>query len=120
VDGEDGLTFAMPGATGPQGPAGGGSADIKTTEQDFGTEQVLYAEFSITDGDVTSASSIIPSLSAEAPAALRDGLAADGDEAEMEPMHLFAKDMTTGSFTLAAEATHGPLTGPYKFNYMVG
>lgn len=100
--------------------AAAGSVNIKTTEQDFGSTQTLYAEWVITDADVSSSSNIIPRLSSEAPAALRDGLAADGDEADMEPMDVTARDMAAGSFTLVAEVRCGPVTGPYKFNYLIG
>jgi hypothetical protein len=93
---------------------GGGGASMSVTEQDFGAlPGVTYKEFAITDAAVSSTSHIPVWLLTEAPTGR------DADEAEMEPMDVFAKNMATGSFTLVAEVRSGPVEGLYKFGYMV-
>ncbi len=92
--------------------------NIKPTEQTFGASLVHYGQWTITDADVKAASNIIVRLSTEVPSALRDGVAADGDEAEMEPMDVFAENIALGSFLLVAIPRDGPVDGPYVFNYL--
>lgn len=91
-----------------------GSANIKSTEQTFGATGVYFAEWTIVDVDVLSGSNINAKLSAEPPTGR------DGDEAEMEPMEVYAKDIIAGQFTLVAEVQDGPVDGAYVFNYLVG
>lgn len=90
------------------------------TEQDFGSTPTYFGSWVITGADIVIGSRILLALAAEAPAALRDGVSADGDEADMEPMYLFAEAITAGQFTLCAEVIDGPVTGPYKFIYQAG
>ena len=51
---------------------------------------------------------------------LRDGVDSDEDEAEMEPMDVWAEDVRDGSFLLVAEVRDGPVDGPYVFAYSIG
>lgn len=45
---------------------------------------------------------------------------AEEDEAEMEPMDVYAENIQNGAFTLMAVAREGPVTGQYRFSYIVG
>lgn len=98
----------------------GNAAVFRTTEQTFGTSPVAYGQWTITDPDVLSTSHILVSLTVEVPSALRDGVSADGDEAEMEPMDMWAESIVAGSFLLVACPRDGPVDGPYKFSYTIG
>lgn len=90
---------------------------VRTVEKDFGASLTMYGSWTVSDTLVVSTSRIIPVLVATAPVALRDGVAADGDEADMEPMAVWAESVTAGSFTLVAEVRDGPVDGPYVFLY---
>lgn len=97
-----------------------GGAALQKTEQTFGSDPAYYGTWTIVDAGVLATSHILAGLSAEAPAALRDGVAADGDEAEMEPMALWAENIAAGSFLLVAVPVDGPVDGPYVFTYLIG
>lgn len=107
-----GLTFLR--ADGSFATPAAGAANIKATEQTFGASPVYSAEWTIVDAEVLLGSNIIVRLSAE------PATGHDGDEAEMEPMEVLAKDIVAGQFTLYAEALDGPVEGSYVFNYLIG
>lgn len=90
-----------------------GSVEIKITEQDFGALPQAFGSWTITDGDVLLGSHVAAWLTAEAPTGR------DGDEAQMEPMDVFAEDIAAGSFTLVATVIDGPVEGLYKFGYLI-
>jgi hypothetical protein len=96
-------------------PAGaGGSANIKTTEIDFGAVPTNYGIFSIADADVSAGSNIGIWLSMEAPTGR------DADEAEVEPMVCQATNMASGTFDAVVQVHDGPVEGKYKLNHLVG
>lgn len=86
---------------------------VTVVEKDFGSSQTLYGSWSISDTNVASTSHIVAWLITEAPTGR------DADEAQMEPMDVFAEDMATNSFTLVALVQDGPVDGLYKFAYIV-
>jgi hypothetical protein len=110
----DGEFLKRSGAMVIGGTPAGGSANIKTTEIDFGATPVNYGVFAIADADVSAASNIGIWLSQEAPTGR------DADEAEMEPMDCKAADMASGTFNAVVQPLHGPVEGTYKLNYLVG
>lgn len=103
------------GAMGPTGPAGGGTGNVSVTslEIDVGAIPVWSTNITITDGTVTGTSKIVITQSAVA------ATGRDADENEMDPLILSATP-TAGSFTLRVAGAHGPITGKYMINYVIG
>lgn len=91
---------------------GGGAADVKVAEIDFGTgRRSLVA--TITDAAIAANQQILITQSAEA------ATGKSQDENEMDPVILRAV-AAAGSMTVYADAIHGPITGKVKVNYLHG
>jgi len=105
VDNEIDVTIASTG--------GGGSANIKQTEIDFGSTPVHEASFVVVDVDVTGGSQLLGQIAYEAPTG------GELDDVEMDAFNLrFAPG--SGQFTLFISSLEGMVTGKYKVNYLIG
>lgn len=94
--------------------APGGSASLTEVTLDFGAAPVWSKAFSFADAAVTTASKITMSPSGN-PAASRSF-----DEAEMDGFLCAAACLADGTVSVAVNAHPGPVTGQYKFNYLLG
>jgi hypothetical protein len=86
---------------------------ISQTEVDFGTTPVASMKFSISDGNVTASSTVVASLSYDAPTGK------DQDELEMDAIHVVAGNESAGAFDLWVMGEEGCLADKFKINYVV-
>ena len=92
---------------------GGGSADIKQTEIDFGSTPVSEASFTVVDAGVSGSSQLTGQVAYEAPTGK------DLDEVEMDAFHL-SFGPGSGQFTLFIQSLEGLVIGKFKINYLIG
>ena len=94
-------------------PVGGGSASISEVTLDFGQSPTMAKTFSFEDAGAVTSSRIVM-----APASPADGRSLD--EMEMDAITCSAVCMADGIVSVVATAHPGPVTGQYKFNYLLG
>jgi len=104
---KDDLTWASPGG------GGGGSATWTEIEVDFGSSPVYDATFTVTDAAVSSTTEV---------AVIQSGNAATdrGSGDALWDSISYAAQQGSGSFTLYALATPGPVVGKRKILYQIG
>lgn len=83
---------------------------IRGVELDFGTTPTIRKYFTVENPEVTHTSMILMQQSFAAPT----GKAQDENEMDSFIIKAIAG---IGAFTVYAESLHGPVVGPFKFNY---
>lgn len=86
---------------------------IRETTLDFGAVPVWSKSFTFADAAITTGKKI--AMTAVAPA---DGRSLD--ELEMDSLTCVATCLVNGQVTAIVTAAPGPVSGQYKFNYLVG
>ena len=92
---------------------GGGSASVYSVTLDFGVTPVQSKTFTFADGNAVTSSKIVMTCAGPA-----DGRSFD--EMEMDTLHCVAACLTNGVISVVVTGDPGPLTGKYKFNYLLG
>jgi len=95
---------------------GGGSANIKQVELDFGVaHNIKEGAFTVVDADVLAGSQIIMLQALDAPTGKVE------DENEMDSFNCKCRpDPAGGQFKAYIESQYGSVTDKFKFNYLVG
>lgn len=92
---------------------GGGSATISEVVLDFGSDPVRAKSFAFEDVNAVTSSRVV--MTTVAPG---DGRSLD--EMEMDAITCAAVCLADGFISVVATAHPGPVTGQYKFNYLLG
>jgi len=110
-----GVTVAVTGGVATVTIPGGGVGTVTITEVevDVGTIPVYETHATVVDASVTGTSKIIVTQSGAAPTGRQ------ADENEMDGITANATP-GAGSFVLQLNARPGPISGKYKFNYLLG
>lgn len=98
----------------PGGGGGGGSATIKEVELDFGATPTYVKSFTITDPDILLGSKVIMTQSDQ------PGTGQTTDAPDMDCIVCRCKPAGVGSLYIFASTREGPVTGKFKFNYIIG
>lgn len=103
-----GMSDGSPASSGPPG-----TVSLTQVELDFGSAGYRSQSFTVIDSNVTGSSKIMMTQSAEAPTGKSQ------DENEMD-MLICRAVSSSGQFTAYIDAMQGPVTGKFKFNYLLG
>ena len=107
--------FLKRSGTGIIGDAPTATVNVKETEVDWGTAAYQTDKtFTVVDGDVGAGSQLLCQVAHKSPS---DGRSVD--EIVVESFDLKAK-VAVGSFDLTMKSLHGPVTGRFLVNYLVG
>lgn len=93
--------------------AGAGAATIYAVTLDLGSAAVLSKALAFADGNATTSTRIVMTCAGPA-----DGR--DFDEIEMDMVHCIAACLVDGVISVIVTGNPGPISGQYKFNYLLG